>query len=458
MLNKALRIPAADVLYKLRLFIQDLFHQIQNESVSDSITVYLGQIIQRDDFAILQKAFSNNNLIAFSQFLFCSTDQLRAICVAKRLSPLNDNFMSIIIHIDMPANTKCATISSCRYFIDNGKDVLLNMSTMARIVKVEKESLKENQIASIYSTLVLSESQQNIEQILESKRTEIKSFAPLISLIKLMVLMNQQIAAEHVVETMFNDDTSKENSTTQAEIAACCYCLTTSCHASLSIMSPNAFELSSLYASIGAMYLRLDTYEKCHEYYQKALDSQLDSYNPDLNCISSHTNNIGIIFLKQGKHSDAISSFQRTLKILQQITEPHDTELALAYDHIGDAYLSQFKYEEALNNYNKSLEIQEHILPRNLSALSSVNDTLGNVYLKLGRSREALMNCKRSLEYQKEYMLVAHSSFAVLYNNIDLMYYREEQYLEALENYCKSLEIASISLRQKSFINCYSTI
>ncbi|CAF1403591.1 unnamed protein product [Rotaria magnacalcarata] len=204
MLNKALRIPEADVLYKLCLFIQDIFHQIQNESVSDSIAVYLGQTIQRDDFDSSQKTLSNNNLIAFPQFLSCSKDQLRAICVAKKLATLNDNFMPIIIHLDIPANMKCATISSCRYFIDNEKDILLNMGTMARIVKVEKESFNRNQIASIYLILVLSESQQNIEQILETKRTEIKCFAPLLSLIKLMALMNQQIAAEHIVETTFN--------------------------------------------------------------------------------------------------------------------------------------------------------------------------------------------------------------------------------------------------------------
>ncbi|CAF3959263.1 unnamed protein product [Rotaria magnacalcarata] len=393
MLNKALRIPEADVLYKLCLFIQDIFHQIQNESVSDSIAVYLGQTIQRDDFDSSQKTLSNNNLIAFPQFLSCSKDQLRAICVAKKLATLNDNFMPIIIHLDIPANMKCATISSCRYFIDNEKDILLNMGTMARIVKVEKESFNRNQIASIYLILVL------------------------------------------------------KNSTTQAAIAPCCYCLATSCRnqdnskralelyllsldASLRIKSPNAFELSSLYASI-------------------ALDSQLHSNNPDLNCISSYTNNIGVIFVKQGKNSDVISSFQRTLKILQQITESHDTELSLTYDNIGDAYLSQFKSEEALNNYNKSIEIQEHFLPRNLSALSSVNYTLGNVYLKLGRFREALTHFKRSLEYQKEYMPVAYSSFAVLYNNIGLMKFREEQYSEALENYFKSLEIASISLPEK---------
>lgn len=55
MFYKALRVFGADVLYKFRPFVRDLFQQIRNESISDSIVVYLGITIQRDDFDGLQK-------------------------------------------------------------------------------------------------------------------------------------------------------------------------------------------------------------------------------------------------------------------------------------------------------------------------------------------------------------------------------------------------------------------
>ena len=87
MLNKALRIPEADVLFKLRIFIQHLSEQIENESTSNtSLTVYLGQAIDQNDLDDLQKNSMNNGLIVFSQFLFGSTDLSPAIQTAQNLS------------------------------------------------------------------------------------------------------------------------------------------------------------------------------------------------------------------------------------------------------------------------------------------------------------------------------------------------------------------------------------
>ncbi|CAF3079977.1 unnamed protein product [Rotaria sp. Silwood2] len=463
MLNKALRIPEADILYKLRSFIQDLCQQIENESVKDSITVYLGQTIQRNDLDDLKNNLLNNDLITFPQFLSGSTDQLRAIRVAKELPVQSEEYIPVIICIDIPANLKCANIRSRRYSIDNDNNVLLNMGIIGHLIKVEKENVNENQIASIHLTLVKCENQQKIQQILETKRTEIKSFSQLVTVIKLMITMNQNISAEHMVETMFNDDTLKADINTQTSIAASYLALATSrrsqddfkravelyllsLDAFLRFMSPNTLELTSLYGNIAGMYLRLDNCEKSHEYYQKALGVQLRSNTPDLLTICNYTNNIGIILSKQGKYSEAIKSFQRTLKILEQVTEPHDNELALAYDNAGDTYLVQLKYNDALYYYKKSIEIQERIVPRNPSTLGSSYYTVGNVYLKIGRSHESLTYLKLALECQQEYLPLTHPSFALLYNNIGLMYYREEQYSDALKSYFKSLEIASISL------------
>ncbi|CAF1196544.1 unnamed protein product [Rotaria sordida] len=469
MLNKALRTPEPDILYKLRLFIQDLFQQIENESVKDSIIVYLGQTMQRDDLDNLQKNLLNDDLIVFPQFLFGSTDQLRAIRIAKEIPTLTEDYIPILIRIDIPAHFKCANISSRRYLIDNNNDVLLNMGIMGRLIKVEKENINENQIPYIHLTLVKYEDQQKIQQILETKRTEIKSFSQLITLIKLMIVMNQHILAEQIVETMFNDETLKADVNIQTSIAASCLALATShrnqddykravelyhlsLDAFLRFISPNTLELTTLYGNIAGMYLRLDNFEKSYEYYQKALNIQLRTNTPDLLSISNYTNNIGILFLRQEKYSEAIQSFQRTLKILEQVTESHDGELALTYDNTGDAYLAQLKYNEAIDNYKKSIEIQERIVPRNSSTLGSSYYTLGNVYLKIGRSNESLYYLKLALECQKEYLPLTHSSFALLYNNIGLMYYREEQYSEALQCYFKSLEIASISLPENHSI------
>jgi len=68
MLNKVLHIPEADVLFKLRLFIQHFHEQIINESIwNTSLTVYLSQTINQNDLDQLQKSSTNNGLLVFSQ-------------------------------------------------------------------------------------------------------------------------------------------------------------------------------------------------------------------------------------------------------------------------------------------------------------------------------------------------------------------------------------------------------
>lgn len=469
MIDKALRFPDADILYKLRVFIQDLCQQIENESTSDSLTVYLGQSILQNDLDDLQKNMLDKNLLIFPNFLFGSTDQSRAIRVAKQIPSLSEDYMPLIIRVDVPEGFKWANTSSRRYSVDEDNDVLLNMNIMGRLVKIEKTNVNGDQIACVHLALIKCENQRNIQEILNVKRAEIKSFSPFSSLIKLMIAMNQQAPAEQIIEAMFDDNSLKDDVNIQSSIAASLHILATSrrnqedfqravelYHLSLNsflrIIPANALELSTLYINIATMYFRLNNYEKAHEYYQKALEIHIHSNTPDLYCVSNCTNSIGIIYLKQGKYPEAIKSFERTLKILQQIPDSHESEIALTYDNIGDAYLSQAKYEDALNSYSKSLEIQERTEPRNPQNLGASYNTMGNVFLKLGRCKEALSHLKRALEYQQQYLPLAHPAFALLYNNIGLMHFRVEEYTEALQCYSKSLEIAAISLPENHSI------
>jgi len=464
MLNKALRVPEADVLFRLRLFIQHLHEQIQNESISNtSLTVYLGQTIHQNDLDDLQKSSTNNGLLVFSQFLFGSTDLTRAIQIAKELPNLSDEYVPVILHLNISSNLKCANTSSLRYLADDNNDVLLDLGIIGHIIKVEKDQNNENGIATIYLTLIKCENEKNIQRIIETKRKEAKGAAPFVSLIKLMMMMNQQARAEQLVQMIFDDDLLKSDPNLQGSLAASCHILGAACHARgdykravelfhlsldtfLRFVPADAVQLSPTYNNIGSMYFRQEEYEKAEEYHQKALDVQLKSHNPNLNSIASYSNNVGVVHLKQGKYQEAAKSFNRALKILQQINQTNDPDLASTYDNLGDAYLLQDDYDNALTYYTKALEIQRLIQPRNPQALASFNNSIGNIYNKLHRYGDALVHFKRALECHQEYLPSTHPSFASLYNNIGSMYYRQEQYAEALPCYLKSLEIELMCL------------
>ena len=464
MLNKALRIPEADVLFKLRLFIQHLYRQIQNESISDTnLTVYLGQTIHVNDLEDLQKNLTNNGLLVFSQFLFGSTDLSKSIQIARKLPCLSEEYIPVVLHLNISSDLKCANRSSLRYNVDDDNDVLLNMSIMGRLTKIEKDINNQYGIASIYLTLVKLENETEIQRMLAIKRMEIKGAAPFVTLIKLMMTMNQQTRAEQLVQIIFDDESLKTDPNLQGSLAASCHILGAACHARgdfkravelfhlsldtfLRFVPADAVQLSPTYNNIGSMYFRQDEFPKAIEYHQKALYVQLQSHSPNLNAIASYSNNVGVVQLKQGNYIDAAKSFERALKILLQINQPNDPDLASTYDNLGDAYLLQEKYEDALTYYSKALEIQRLVQPRNAQALFSFNNSIGNVYNKLHRYGDALTHFKRALEFQQEYLPPAHPSFASLYNNIGSMYYRQEQYEDALPCYLKSLEIELMCL------------
>ncbi|CAF1102255.1 unnamed protein product [Adineta steineri] len=467
MLNKALRVPEADVLFKLRLFIQHLHHQIRNESISNTsetdLIVYLGQTIHQNDLEDLQKSSTNNGLLVFSQFLFASTDILKAIEIARKLPVLSDEYIPVILCLNITSNTKCANTSSLRYTVDDDNDVLLNMGMMGRLIKIEKSINNLYGIASIYLDLVDSKNERNLQEMIEIKRNEVKGAAPFITLIKLMMIMDQQARAEQLVQMIFDDETLKSDANLQGSLAAACHILGATCHAKgdfkraaelfhlsldtfLRFVPSDAVQLSPTYNNIGSMYFRQEEYTKAIEYHQKALDVQLNSTNPNLNAIASYSNNVGVVQLKQGNYIDAVKSFDRALKILLQINQSNDPDLASTYDNLADAYFFQDKYDNALTYYTKALEIQRLVQPRNPQALASFNNSIGNIYNKIHRYDDALVYFKRALECQQEYLPPTHPSFASLYNNIGSMYYRQEQYADALPYYLKSLEIELMCL------------
>lgn len=460
MLNKALRLPEANILFRFRIFIQDLLYQIQEESTKEAITVYLAQTIQRSDLHDLKENISDTDLIIFPQLLYGSTEKKLATQIAKDIPLLNQTYTSLLIQIEIPEGFRCANFDSRRFARDDINNVLLNMGIMGRIINVEKDRIEADHIASIHIKLIDVSDQQNLQKVLETPRDDIKSFSPFLALFKLMLKTDQYAQAEQLIQTLYNDENLKSDSILQRAIVAACLILAqnyrnqdiyqhaldlylTSLETSKRFLSPNAVELSSLYSSIGSMYFRLGKYDESYENYDKALNIQKDSNTPDFYSIGSYTNSIGLIYSKQGKYSEAIQSFERTLKALQQTSEPHDAEIVATYEDLGDAYLSQLKFDEALSNYSKALDIEERIQPYNPQNLATRYRTIGNIYMELGRPKESLTHLQRAVESISQIQPIPHETLASLINNIGLIHLRENEYDHALESFNKTLDIAN---------------
>ncbi|CAF4985698.1 unnamed protein product [Rotaria sp. Silwood1] len=78
-LNRAFRTQNIDNIFTLRYFLQDLYHQLENEYQTqrewlESVIVHRGQLMYQDDFDALLKNSEQGNLIAFNSFLSTTFD------------------------------------------------------------------------------------------------------------------------------------------------------------------------------------------------------------------------------------------------------------------------------------------------------------------------------------------------------------------------------------------------
>lgn len=455
MLNKAILVPEPDMLYYYRFFIQDLFEQIQNEATDDIRFVYFGQTIQRDELDRLETDIQTNDIIVLPQYLLGTTDQEYATELAHQLPIHSDEFMPILVSLEIPEEFKCIR----QIVNENNNKILVNLNLMYRLIKIEKKQ----SISTVFLRLIKSEEERNIQDIFDITRKEVKSLSIFVSLIKLMIVNNQHISAEQFAKFSFNDETRKEDEDFQASIALAAHLLATSrrnqdnyqlaldnyllsLESFQRFMPPKSVELAAVHSSIGTMYFRLENYPQSLEHFLKALESQLHAATPDLLAISIYTKSLGTIYAKLDNFPAAINAFLRTIRVLEQCPETNYTELMATYDELGDVYYRDNKIDEALKNYVKAVECQENIIPRNLESLGKSYHTIGNLFLKNARSKEALKYLKQALEYFQQILPAEHASFALLNNNIGLMYYREEQYEDALQYYGKALDIAAVSL------------
>lgn len=468
MLNKALRTPDLDILYRLRLFIQHLHQQIANESLSvsdeQSTIVHLGQTIHRNDLEDLIKSLHSSSYLFFNQFLTGTFSLSKSIDVALDLPRPSEEFLPVILHLDLSTHLKYANTSSLRYLVNGHDEVLLNLGILSKIIKIDRIDESQNKTyASIHLQLMELKSEHHLRDLIASKRKDILVPSPLISLIKLMLMVNQESRAEQLIESLYPDETMASNPEFQGALAASCHLVGAAAHQKgdfkravnlfhlslktfLRFMPEDSVQLSPTYNNIGSMYFRQEDYEQALLYHEKALQVQIKSSTPNLSSMASYSNNIGVVYLKQGQCQKAIKAFSRALQLLQQLDEDNQSDLASTHDNLGDAYLLLEHYEQALAHYTKALQIQRSVKPENPQALASFNNSIGNVYHRLQRYADALIYFQRAVKYQEEYLPKTHPSFASLYNNIGSMYYRQELYEEALPYYLRSLEIELMAL------------
>src|SRR5689334_8681745 len=126
MLSKAFRIPEIDILFKVRLFIQNLHNLIISSSNNLSIkTLYRSQFVTNDELDSLKKC-ADGGFLAFSHFFTASTNRPEQKLRSSEHKEEEDKGEEIIFEID---------VSNSNNYMEIDDQILVTFGLVTRIGK-----------------------------------------------------------------------------------------------------------------------------------------------------------------------------------------------------------------------------------------------------------------------------------------------------------------------------------
>jgi tetratricopeptide (TPR) repeat protein len=398
MLNKAFRVPEVDILFKLRLFIQNLHQLIISSSNNSSInTIYRSQLVTNDELEILKKC-TDGSLIGFSHFFLASSE-----CPEwkSKSSSSTTEDEEILFQIDV-------SNSNQYMFIEN--QILVTFGLVTRMGNIEKDKTGR----TIIHLTTLNNDDRDFERIIEPIRKETRAPHPSLRLVKLFIELDQYSQAVYLGKVLLADLPNARKDPLLA-LARTFHSLGTTLYEKedydqaldvikkshelyLRFLPEDAPQLSPTWNNLGSIYLRQGKTDLALEYHEKALAIQLKSPSPDLPSIISYSNNIGGVYLKLERYDEALIHFKRALQIEEQTLPTNHPELAGTYHRIGGVYFRQNNYEKALEFYDKTLEIELASLPDNHPTVAVTYHNRGTAFEGLGKLEEAVESAEKAVE------------------------------------------------------------
>jgi tetratricopeptide (TPR) repeat protein len=408
MLNRAFRIPEVDVLFKLRLFIQNLHQLIISSSTDSSIkTIYRSQLVTDEELERFKKC-TDESLIGFSHFFLASTERpegkSKDSASTENQTEQNEKHAGeeILFQIDVS--------NSNEYMLIENDQILVTFGLITRFGSIEKDRNGR----TIIHLSTLKKDDRLVERAVESIRKEIRAPHPSLRLVKLFIELNQYTQAVYLGQFLIADSPSTKKDH-QLALARTYHSLGTTLYEKedydqalevikkshelyVRFLPEDAPQLSPTWNNMGSIYLRQGKTDLALEYHERALAIQLKSPSPDLASIISYSNNIGGVYLKLERYDEALIHFKRALQIEEQTLPAKHPELAGTYHRIGGVYFRQNNHEKALEYYDKTLEIELASLPDNHPTVAVTYHNRGTALEGLGRLQEAVESAEKAVE------------------------------------------------------------
>jgi len=425
-----------DILFKLRLFIQDLNSEFEKETpLEKPMSVFLTNRIDQSEIDTIEL---NQNLLTFQKFLFASTDEQYII----------ENAKNIVIRIDFPSAVKGLK----RLSTNDPMNILINAGIITKILAMEKKDF----YVFMHLEFVSYASDAHLLQQLATVRNDILTSYQLLELVILMTKVNRQTNAEQFISNLADEDFLIDDSTRQVSLSQSLEflalihfkkrnfrraselflrCLKVY-HRYLPIDSS---QLNLVYRDLADCFYCIREYSSARDYFQQAIHTQFDANIPNLVFTAYCLFKIGLVYFQLKKDSDAIEYLNRAETLLQQSGETCSTELIQIYTNLADHFFTTKKYDDAIKYYRKVIQLQ----PDDSKELYSMHFTIASIYLQRREYKKAMIDYEHAFDYAREFLPEQHYTFVLLHNNIGYTKFEQRQHANALEHYSQGLALAA---------------
>ena len=211
----------------------------------------------------------------------------------------------------------------------------------------------------------------------------------------------------------------------------------------LSTDHPNAATYRN---NLGAAWEAKGSYDKAIEYYENALESDLNNYGEDHPNVATYRNNLGTTWKAKGDYDKAIEYYEMALKSdLNNFGESHP-KVATRWNNLGEAWRAKGKYDKAIEYYEMALESDLNNFGDDHPNIAAHRNNLGVAWSEKGEHDKAIGYLEKALESDIKTFGEKHSNVATYRNNLGTALNAKGEHDKAIEHLEKALSVIQVRL------------
>jgi tetratricopeptide (TPR) repeat protein len=198
--------------------------------------------------------------------------------------------------------------------------------------------------------------------------------------------------------------------------------------------------------NLGAAWNGKGNYDKAIEYYEKALNSDLENLGEDHPNVATYRNNLGATWKAKGEYDKAIEYYEMALKSdLNNFGENHP-KVATRWNNLGEAWRAKGHYDKAIEYYEKALESDLNNFGEDHPNVAAHRNNLGVAWNAKGEHDKAIEYLEKALKSDLKTFGEKHSNVATYRNNLGTALNAKGEYDKAIEHLEKALSVIQVRL------------